>query len=236
MSDNLRVKDLPLSERPRERLVAHGAENLSNADLVAILLRTGRRGQSVVALAEQVLASYGTLGDLARASLDELRKTKGVGHDKAATLKAAFALAARMSRELQQESPALDTPERVADLLREENRFYQVEQFQVLLLNTRRRLIRTERLSQGTLDTLLVHPREVFRAAVMANAAAIVLVHNHPSGDPTPSEADIKVTRDLIRAGQVLKIEVLDHVILGQKTENRSQDYVSLRELGYFYT
>jgi DNA repair protein RadC len=236
MSDNLRVKDLPLSERPRERLVAHGAENLSNADLVAILLRTGRRGQSVVALAEQVLASYGTLGDLARAFLDELRKTKGVGHDKAATLKAAFALAARMSRELQQESPALDTPERVADLLREENRFYQVEQFQVLLLNTRRRLIRTERLSQGTLDTLLVHPREVFRAAVMANAAAIVLVHNHPSGDPTPSEADIKVTRDLIRAGQVLKIEVLDHVILGQKTENRSQDYVSLRELGYFYT
>jgi DNA repair protein RadC len=128
----------------------------------------------------------------------------------------------------------LDTPELVADLLREENRAYSVENFQVVMLNTRRRLIRVERISQGTLDTILVHPREVFKAAVAANAAAVVLAHNHPSGDPTPSEADIKVTRDLIRAGQLLKIEVLDHVIIGHATQERPKDWVSLRELGYW--
>jgi DNA repair protein RadC len=124
----------------------------------------------------------------------------------------------------------------VADLLREENRTYEVERFQVVLVNTRRRLLRVERLAHGTLDTLLVHPREVFRAALLAHAAAIILVHNHPSGDPTPSEADIRVTRDLIRAGQLLKIEVLDHIILGRRTSDRPRDYVSLRELGYFYS
>ena len=121
-------------------------------------------------------------------------------------------------------------------LLREKNRLQNVETFQVLLLNTRRRLIRVEEITDGTLDTILVHPREVFQAAIAANAAAIVLVHNHPSGDPTPSEADIKVTRDLIRAGQLLKIEVLDHVILGRATPERPKDYASLRELGYFYS
>ena len=104
----------------------------------------------------------------------------------------------------------------------------------MLLLNTRRRLIRVEEISHGTLDTILVHPREVFKAAIAANAAAMVLAHNHPSGDPTPSEADIKVTRDLIRAGQLLKIEVLDHVIIGRATAERPKDYASLRELGYF--
>ena len=130
----------------------------------------------------------------------------------------------------------LDTPESVADLLREENRAYDVENFQVVLLNTRRKLIRVEQISQGTLDTILVHPREVFKLAIAANASGLVLVHNHPSGDPTPSEADIKVTRDLIRAGQLLKIEVLDHVIIGKRTAERAKDFVSLRELGYFYS
>jgi DNA repair protein RadC len=124
----------------------------------------------------------------------------------------------------------------VADLLREENRLYEVENFQVVLLTTRRRLIRVERVSQGTLDTLLVHTREVFRPAISANASALILVHNHPSGDPTPSEADIKVTRDLIRAGQLLKIEILDHIILGRRTDERAKDYASLKELGYFYS
>jgi DNA repair protein RadC len=141
-----------------------------------------------------------------------------------------------MAEEIRGEKPLLDTPERIADLLREENRAYTVEHFQVVLLNTRRRLVGIEKISQGTLDTILVHPREVFKAAIAANASAIVLVHNHPSGDPTPSEADIKVTRDLIRAGQLLKIDVLDHVILGRASHERSQDWVSLRELGYFYT
>jgi DNA repair protein RadC len=111
-----------------------------------------------------------------------------------------------------------------------------VEQFQAVMLNTRRKLIRVEKISQGTLNQLLVHPREVFRAAIAANAAAIVLVHNHPSGDPHPSEADIRTTRDIIRAGQLLKIDVLDHIILGRRCDERGRDYVSLRELGHFYS
>ena len=182
------------------------------------------------------ISKFATLDGLARASLQELGQVKGIGRDKAIALKSAFTLAQRMAKELRGEAPLLETPEQVANLLREENRFLEVETFQALLLNVRRRLIRLEKISDGTLDSLLVHPREVFRAAIAANAAAVVIVHNHPSGDPTPSEADIKVTRDLIRAGQLLKIEVLDHVILGRATAERPKDYASLRELGYFYS
>ena len=236
MTTNPRIKDMAAKDRPRERLAADGAEALSNADLVAILLRTGMKGYSAIHIAQQLLARFGTLEELARASLDQLRQVKGVGRDKAIALKSAFTLAQRMARELQQETPVLDTPERIADLLREANRLYDVEYFQAVLLNTRRKLIRVEQISQGTLDTILVHPREVFKLAIAANASAVVLVHNHPSGDPTPSEADIKVTRDLIRAGHLLKIEVLDHVIIGKRTAERAKDFLSLRELGYFYS
>jgi len=232
MTANVRIHDLPAQDRPRERLAMHGADKLSNAELIAILLRTGMKGMSAIHIAEQLLRQFGTLQNLANASLDELRKTRGIGRDKAVALKAAFTLARNMARELRHESPVLDTPERIADLLREDNRAYTVENFQVVMLNTRRKLIRVEPVSQGTLDTLLVHPREVFKAAIAAGAAAIVIVHNHPSGDPTPSEADIKVTRDLIRAGQLLRIDVLDHVILGRATQDRPKDWVSLKELG----
>jgi DNA repair protein RadC len=236
VSFSLRLKDQPASERPRERLVERGADSLSHAELVAILLRTGLKGTNVLDVARQLVAKFSTLNALAGASLDDLRTLKGIGRDKAVTLMAAFALAKRMAAELQGEAPLLDTPERIAGLLREQVRNLPAEQFLVVLLNTRRRLIKTERISQGTLDTILVHARDVFRSAITANASAIVLVHNHPSGDPTPSEADIKVTRDLIRAGQLLKIEVVDHVILGRATQERPKDYVSLRELGYFYS
>ena len=236
MTTHLRIHDLPSQERPRERLVAHGADALKDSEHIAILLRTGMKGLSAIHVAEQLLNKFGTLDNLARASLDELRKVPGVGRDKAIALKSAFTLAQRMAQQLRADSPTLDTPERVADLLREEYRLYEVENFQVLLLNTRRKLIRIEKISQGTLDTILVHPREVFKSAITAGAAAVILAHNHPSGDPSPSESDIKVTRDLIRAGQLLKIDVLDHVILGTKTKERSRDFVSLRELGYFYT
>lgn len=235
MSAGLRIHDLPTQERPRERLAALGAESLAQAELIAILLRTGTKGWSALQIAQQLLTRFGTLDQLARASLDDLRQLNGIGRDKAVTLKAAFTLARKMAEELRLEAPLLDTPELVAKLLREDNRLYEVEHFQVVLLNTRRRLIRVEKLSQGTLDSILVHPREVFRPAIAANAAGLIVAHNHPSGDPTPSEADVKVTRDLIRAGQLLKIEVLDHIILGRATTDRAKDYVSLRELGYFY-
>jgi DNA repair protein RadC len=235
MNSSLRLKDQPPSERPRERLVEHGPDALSPAELIAILVRTGLRGTNAVEIGKQLIHKYGTLQALARASVDDLRSVKGIGRDKAVTLMAAFALARKMAEDLQRESPVLDNPEAIVQLLREQNLVKNVETLQVLLLNTRRRLIRVEPVTDGTIDTLLVHPREVFKAAIAANAAAVVLAHNHPSGDPTPSEADIKVTRDLIRAGQLLKIEVLDHVIIGRATPERPKDYASLRELGYFY-
>lgn len=236
MAPGLLIRDLPSDEKPRERLMALGADALKNSELIAILLRTGLKGISAIQVAEQLLQKFSSLDNLCRATIPELKQTKGVGRDKAIALKSAFTLAKRMAMEMREESPVLDTPERIADLLREENRTYEVEHFQVVLLNTRRKLIRIEKVSQGTLDTILVHPREVFKLAISANAAALVLAHNHPSGDPAPSEADIKVTRDLIRAGQLLKIEVLDHVILGRAAVDRPKDYVSLRELGYFYS
>jgi len=236
MSSSLRLKDQPVSERPRARLVEHGADALSHAESIAILLRTGLKGVNAVEIGKQLIQKFGTLQALARASVDDLRSVKGIGRDKAVTLVAAFALARKMAEDLQRESPVLDNPEAIVQLLREQNLVKNVETLQVLLLNTRRRLIRVEPVTDGTIDTLLVHPREVFKAAIAANAAAVVLAHNHPSGDPTPSEADIKVTRDLIRAGQLLKIEVLDHVIIGRATPERPKDYASLRELGYFYS
>lgn len=226
VSATTRIKDLPASERPRERLVALGAESLSHAELIAILLRTGTKGRSAVAIADQLLARFGRLEQLARVALDEIRQVPGIGRDKAVALKAAFTLAQRMARELQGESPLLDTPERVADLMREDSRRYEVERFQVLMLNTRRRLIRVEPLAHGTLDTILVHPREVFRAAIVANAASVILVHNHPSGDPTPSPDDVAVTRAMIEAGRLLDVQVLDHLVIG------SGRWVSLKERG----
>ena len=230
----MKLKDQPASERPRERLRALGPNAVSPAELVAILLRTGLKGTNVADIGKQVVVKYGSLHALAQASLEDLETIKGIGPDKAVTLLAAFTLARKMADELRQDSPLLETPEAVATMLREQNRRSEVEIFQVVLLNTRRRLIDIKEISQGTLDTILVHPREVFKSAIAANAAALVLAHNHPSGDPTPSEADIKVTRDLIRAGQLLKIEVLDHVIIGRATQERTKDFVSLRELGYF--
>jgi DNA repair protein RadC len=234
MSAGIRIKDLPKSERPRERLVEMGADALSSSELIAILLRTGTQGFSAIQAAQDLVHKFGTLNALSQASLEQLQEVKGVGPDKAIALKSAFTLARRMARELQGETPLLDNPASIADFLREENRAYEVEHFQIVLLNTRRKLIRVELVSQGLVDTILVHPREVFKCAIAANASALVLVHNHPSGDPTPSAADIKVTRDLIRAGLLLKIEVLDHVILGRRCQEGGKDYVSLRELGYF--
>lgn len=201
----------------------------STIELVSILIGA----PSTTALLER----YGTLTEVARQTEDEISHLANITLGRAKRIKTALLLAQKLSQECPPERPLIDSPDKVADLLREENRAYAVETFQIVMLNPRRRLIRVERLSQGTLDTLLIHPREVFKPAILATAASIVLVHNHPgSGDPTPSEADIKVTRDLIRAGQLLKIEVGDHVIIGRPTTERPKDYASLRELGFFYS
>ena len=235
MTHTARIKDMPDLERPRERLIARGASALSHAELIAILLRTGTQGQSAIDIARDLVREHNTLSNLARTSVEELQQVKGIGRDKAVTLKAAFILARRMADEIPEARPLLDDPERMADHMREEFRDKEIEEFHTLLLDTRRRLIRAVQITTGILDTAIVHPREVFKKAIAANASALVLVHNHPSGDPTPSKADIQVTRDLIRAGQLLKIDVLDHVIIGQRTTEQDRDFVSLKEMGYFY-
>ena len=204
----------------------NSSDSMSNHDLLSSL--AGKPA------AEMLLNHYGGLVNLAKASFSELTQVKGIGESKAKAIKSAFLLAQRLAQESLPEAPLLDTPDRVAEVLREEHRLYTVEHLHVALLNTRRRLIRLIEISTGSLDTILVHPREVFKPAIVFNASALVLAHNHPSGDPSPSEADIRMTRDLIRAGQLLKIEVLDHLILGQRTAERPRDYVSLKELGFF--
>ncbi|MEI6342674.1 MAG: DNA repair protein RadC [Verrucomicrobiota bacterium] len=228
-----RIHDLHFSDRPRERLADRGPDSLRTAELIAILLRTGVRGASALVVAESLLQRFGSLEAIARAPWEDL-KGPGIGRDKALALKSAFALAKRLSEELRHESPVLDHPEAVAALLRDDAIAAPVERLQVLLVNTRRRLLRVETVAEGLLDQILVHAREVFRPAIVASAHAIILAHNHPSGDPSPSEADIRVTRDLIRAGHLLKIEVLDHLILGRRSKERPRDYTSLRELGYW--
>lgn len=234
MNSPLRIHDLPETERPRERLVERGAKALSVPELLAILLRTGLKGASAVEVGKQLVHGFPTLEMLARASVEELQKIRGVGRDKAVTLKAAFELASRLSLEERMESPILDTPAAVADLLRDDMMVHQTERLVVVMLNTRRRLIRIEEVARGVLDSVLVHAREVFRPAIVSNAHSIIVAHNHPGGDPTPSEADIRVTRDIIRAGQLLRIDLMDHIILGRRVQGRLKDFVSLRELGYF--
>jgi DNA repair protein RadC len=203
-------------------------DQASNAELLSSIAGPGP--------AQLLMARFGGLAPIARASVDELQQLKGVGKAKASAIRSAFLLAQRLSQESYREAPLCDTPERVADLLREPNRLYTVEHFQVVCLNTRRRLISVENIAQGILDQVLVHAREVFSVAIAKKSSAIILAHNHPSGIAEPSEADIRVTRELIRAGQLLKIEVLDHVILGQRTADRPRDYCSLRELGHFFS
>ena len=230
-----RIKDMPDRERPRERLAALGPDALTDPELIAILLRTGLKGQSAIEIGRELVQYFGSLSGLARASLEELQVIKGIGRDKAIALQSAFTLARRMAAEIQKTASLMEGPDAIADLLREECRPYAVEQFFAILLDTRRRLIRKVHLTNGTLDAAIVHPRDVFRHAVVANASAMVVAHNHPSGDPTPSKADITVTRDLVRAGQLIKIDVLDHIILGRRTDERPRDFVSMKELGYIY-
>ena len=226
-----RITDLPLSERPREKLHALGAERLDTAELIAILLRTGTGGRSAIEIGRELLAQFQSIEQLAAASVEELSVVKGIGLAKAVQLKAAFELAARLPRS-RAARPQFRTPRDVADRLREEMQHFEVEEFHVLLLDTKNRLIRDMRTSKGTLNASLVHPREVFREAIRAGAAGVILVHNHPSGDPAPSGDDVKITRELAEAGRLFKIEVLDHIIVGKRDSGRTEDFVSVKEIG----
>jgi DNA repair protein RadC len=224
-----RIKAMPAEDRPREKLQQRGADSLSDAELVAIFLRTGMKGRSAIDLAKELLQRH-PLTALVSAPLEELAKIKGIGPTKAIQLKAAFEVAKRLSRP--RERVPVTTPAEAARLVREEMRDLDREEFRVVLLNTKNTLLRIAGVSRGSLNASIVEPREVFKDAIAASAAGMILVHNHPSGDPTPSSEDIAITKRLVKAGELLNIAVLDHIILGHRTLGRDQDFVSLKELG----
>lgn len=226
------IREMPAGDRPRERLKERGATALTDAELIAILLRTGLKGTSAVQLAQQLLVEFRSLDELARASVDAIAKIKGIGETKAIQLKAAFELARRLSGSTRGKQAIIASPEDAAAVLREEMRTLDREEFHVLLLNTKNGLIKRAPISRGSLNASIVEPREVFKDAIAASAASMILVHNHPSGDPTPSAEDVTVTKRLVKAGEVLNISVLDHIILGHRTAGRDHDFASLKELG----
>jgi DNA repair protein RadC len=220
------MRDLPESEKPRERMQKLGASALSNADLIAILLRVGVGGENVMNLAQRLLATFGGLAGLARADFADLCAVKGIGMAKAAQLKAALELGCRLLIAGAESRPQIKTAGDVANLLLLEMGFLSQEHMRVLLLDTKHHVLDAPTVYVGNVNTSVIRISELFRDAVKQNCAAIILAHNHPSGDPTPSSEDIAVTEQVVAAGKLLDIEVLDHLIIGQ------QRYISLRERG----
>ena len=225
------MRELPPAERPRERLLNQGANALKTAELLAILLRTGTSGRPVLELADFLLTHFGSLEALSRAPVGELAKVKGVGQAKAIGLKAAFALAARLARS-EAEARAIETAEDVARLLGEEMRLLDYESVRVISLNTKHMVLAVEEVTRGTLNESLFHPREALRPAIARQAHAVILVHNHPSGNPSPSDADLQVTRRMKEAGALLQIELVDHVILGAPRAGDEKAYFSFKNEG----
>ncbi len=213
-----RIKDIPFDDRPREKLTLRGPQNLTDAELLAILLRTGMKGKSVVAVAQEMINKEGNLAKLASRSLADLKKHNGVGNDKAATLIAAFEISRRiLSQDKWLSEKRITSPDDIASifipLLRDENK----EKFIVVCLNSANKVIRHEVISVGNLNSSVVHPREVFKSAVEYNAASIILLHNHPSGNPEPSNEDITITKKIVDAGKMMDIPVYDHIIIAGK-------------------
>ncbi|AGA58649.1 MAG: JAB domain-containing protein [Thermobacillus sp.] len=221
------LRDVPKEDRPRERMMIDGAEALSDAELLAILLRTGTRNESAINLANRILRECGGLRQLVDMSIAELTNIHGVGPAKAVQLRAGIELGRRLARRAASDRPAIRKPEDAAKLVMEDLRSELKEHFVCLFLNTKNQVLARETLSVGTLNASLVHPREVFRAAIKRGSASIICLHNHPSGDPTPSPEDIALTRRLHEAGALIGIDVLDHIVIGDGR------FVSLKEQGY---
>lgn len=226
----LKIREMPQDDRPREKLIARGASALTDAELIAILLRTGLPGANAVDVAGKLLGRYQSLNGLSRCTVDEIADIPGIGPAKAVQLVAAFGLGQRLAHEtLAREK--IDSPELVYDLLAPEMRVLHKESLRVLLLDTRYHLVRIQEVSLGSVNESIAHPRDVFRPAVISSAYAVVVVHNHPSGDPSPSQADHSLTRRLAEAAELLQIKLLDHIIIGSPAEGRLP-YFSFKEAG----
>ncbi len=229
MKKSFTIHDLPLSERPRERLQKLGVEALSAQEILAVILGRGVAGESVMVTAQRLLSQFGNLKGIANASVEELSQVRGIGLAKAAQIKAAFELSNRLEGYTETgDKPIVKTPEDVNSLMKARLRGKKKEYFLALLLDTRNQLIKVVEISIGSLDTSIVHPREVFKEAISASAASVIFVHNHPSGDATASEDDIKLTKRLAEVGELVGIEVLDHIIIGDKK------FLSLKREGLF--
>lgn len=225
------IRDLPSDDRPRERLTKYGAANLSNAELLAILWRTGSSGkerESVLAVAQRALGYFGSLAKLAKATVPELCALNGVGQVKAIELQAAMELGRRLAVAVPEERPVIRSPREVVNLVHSEMALLDQEELWLLLLNTKNEVLAIRRTYRGTVNSSNVRVAELFRAAIRENAASIIVVHNHPSGDPTPSPEDVRVTAEAFKAGTLLDVEVLDHIIVGSGRDR----YVSMKERG----
>lgn len=211
----MKVKELPEDDRPREKLISKGPQSLSDAELISILLRTGIKGQSVLTIAQNMIKEGNNLATLAEKSVAALQKIKGIGKDKAATLAAAFEISRRiLSQQKTLSDKKFTSPDSVAEefipILRDELK----EKFLIVCLNTNNKIVWKEEISVGNLNSSIVHPREIFKVAVEHSAASIILIHNHPSGNPEPSKEDIAITKKLVEAGNMMQIPVLDHIII----------------------
>ncbi len=220
------IKDLPEGERPRERLEHYGAGALSAAELLAIILRVGNRDENVIRLAQRLLTTYGGLVGLAQAPFSELIEIKGLGPAKATQLKAAFELGRRLLVAAPHERPTVKSPADAANLLMMEMGLLEQEHLRAVILDSKNHVIKIHTVYIGSLNTAVVRVGELFREAIRLNAAAVIVAHNHPSGDPTPSPEDVHVTRQIVEAGKLLSIDVLDHLVICQAR------WVSLKERG----
>ncbi len=224
-TSNFTIHDLPRSERPRERLQNHGAEALSSQELLALILGRGVKGESVMVTAQRLLSAFGNIKNISEASLQELSAIKGIGLAKAAQLKAAFELS-RRKEDHETEQIQVRSHKDAIKIVRQRLKGKKKEHFLILCLDTRNNLIRTAKISTGTLNASLVHPREVFKEAIQSLASSIILVHNHPSGNPEPPDADIEITKRILETGKNIGIDVLDHIIVADK------DSFSFKERG----
>ncbi|GGJ67471.1 DNA repair protein RadC [Anoxybacillus voinovskiensis] len=223
----LMIRDVPKEARPRERLLSDGPESLSNQELLALLLRTGTKEESVLQLAQRLLHHFEGLRLLKDATVEEITSIKGIGEAKAIQILAAIELGRRIGRLSYDERYVIRSPEDGANYVMDDMRFLSQEHFVAIYLNTKNQVIHRKTVFIGSLNASIVHPREVFKEAIKRSAASIICAHNHPSGDPTPSREDIEVTRRLAECGRIIGIELLDHLIIGDRK------FISLKEKGY---